>query len=381
MNGGSTASCSAPVSGSTSTGGAPAPFPGNAIVHVPPGLDTIPAYPSANTTYILSAGTYTLDRTVNILAGDQFLGAGKDVTIVKRASNTNIYTFMTPQWNFYPYDNINFSDMTIDQNGAGYYSAIQGFGNNWWLHNVHFIHMNSPALGHESFVVYLAINGASYGYNIKNVLVDYCDFDTPMTTGNADGTTLLNITSPNPSRIQATVDHCTFSDFNGAGYLYVNATGLSTTLVTHSTFTNLGVGIYAEPDPSIGNNYDGQNTEQSFNTFNNVQHVAYAAMHPGGKLGTLSFHNNTIINPPNSSAVFAGANIAGGAGSVIDSIQYYNNVVQGTVGSGATGLNLSWTGGFTVGTVTTGPGNVWGGIPAANQIMIGAGVTTNWIQH
>ena len=298
----------------------PIAFPGNAIVKVSPGSGTITVAVAAhgsNTTYMLSSGNYTKEH-VNIPDGAQniqFIGQGSAETIVKAADNSTAFRSngslkAVQVWN-----------MTIDCNTDG--SAWFGQGDYILLKNLLVKNYASTVRGKEDFIVFAFAGG---NHTQTNFVVDSCRF-TPSSSGNVDGTTVINLGAFRPdgsNYSRNNVTNCTFDTPTDTGTLYYHCV-TSANLVSGCTFTapsfSSGQFYFVEPGSWNGSRAFQDDSSSSCTLTNNTVHLesnwsfARDQTHSNGRLGIWNIIGNTISNgivfqlgygdgyPPNPSIV------------------------------------------------------------------------------
>ncbi len=275
------------------TGAQPTPYPGNKIVHVSPGSDTLTDAVNANeanTTYVLSAGTYTLhhrgDNPPFLVANNmQFFGAGGN-------DRTIIQTTWSDEWAVFesagnPVSGIQIWGLTIDE-GGNRSKGVDGYTN--WYHclvqNCHFRNYAASVRGRECFPI--AIEGDATG-----TVVDNCRF-SPATSGNVDGTTVIGFVHG------GTIANCTFDTPTDSGTLYYHCTG-GAALVTGCKFVapnDIAIGaFYYYEAGSGGGGDDSASTytiENNDLALNGMWSVANDNTHKNAKLGHFVIENNTV---------------------------------------------------------------------------------------
>jgi hypothetical protein len=337
---------------------APTPYPGNTVVNVPPGNGTLAAAfnsHGANTTYVLSAGTYGVSNANNnppfvVKANDQVIGANPDMNT--DATIVQVQGSWTGGWGVF--DSTSAGDgkgvqiygITLDMGGSASQAGAEGRGTQLYasaapselIQNCHFRNICSATRGQECFIL----------LNDSGNIVDHCRFSYA-SSGNVDGhTTVAN----------GTVSNCVFDTPLDRGILYFHCIGDPCT-VTGCSFTappaSYGYGefIYGEPGNGVNNGTPKSRASGNTVNLNNNPAAAFASIFCHTDMttnwwGGIDITGNVISNGVVFHAYFQGS-LAGPQPEVVEVTIQHNTLTNCTLTAGTSGHN------FGIGTLTTSP--------------------------
>jgi hypothetical protein len=242
-NGGTGASCSAPV---LDGGSSPTVIPGNAVVHLTPSQG-IPSTLSSNTTYMLGSGTYNnvFSAVPASAMNIQIIGAGAGSTIVNGGDTSNVdgqrrYIFNGGNIGFRGQNISRFEvwNLTADCGGGTYgpQGLFYGQGSGFVFQNLDVRNYSSTLKGQELFVIANSNPLDGNGNEIvpkgsgAGILVNNSTF-TPASHGNVDGVTVLGM-----SWAASQVSNNTFNPPTDQGTPYYHCTGWAA-IATGNTYT------------------------------------------------------------------------------------------------------------------------------------------------
>jgi hypothetical protein len=295
------------VISSGAMGGQPPIFSGNTVVNVSPGtgtLDTALSSHGANTTYLLSSGTYTMTNYHVIPSGTQILGAGMGSTIITRNGDFD-------QFDSQSKSNVQYSGFDCDMANGNHSAFDCSAGTNVLLQQVHVKNYSSHVLHSECFPVFFA---APLGRGNTSVVVDSCRF-TQSSSGNVDGTTVVTVTGNTGQDQGCNVTNCTFDEPKDPGTLYYHCMEV--------------------PNLASGNTFIADSKSKGFTQFVYLENGSQgsSAFTSSAQL-TCTIQNNTLTLPTNGDVMGTLPHNNGQDGAYI----VKNNTIHKV--SGATNVNV-----------------------------------------
>ncbi len=291
------------------------PYPGNKVVNVAPGTNTldaaVAAHPNGHTTYMLSTGDYYTDGGpgdgTGTVYGDysQVVGKGAGVTRV-HVTGDNIAFNGGTFWNSTLAEHILVEGVTIDCGVTG--AAFASQGSYQVLQACVINNYASTAAGYEDFLVYMGSGVNAVGQVSKHNHVVNCVF-TPAASGNVGGITVVQFGAPTTAGtmiyyIDHSIDRCTFSEPTDPATAYYQCVGQANWAgYNYFIAPHFSTGAFWFSEPGSWGSLDFQNDRGSTYTLagNHVTlspnfQLAADANHPNGALGTFRLLCNIVSN-------------------------------------------------------------------------------------
>lgn len=338
----------------------PTPFPGNTVVNVAPGNGTLAAAfnaHGANTTYMLSAGTYGVSNYNNtppfvVQANNQVFGVNPDMntdrTIIQMQGSWSGGWGIFDSTNGGNGQDFQLWGVTIDMGGSSNGAGAEPRGTQLYsnsepsgihIQNCHFINICSATQGQECFIL----------LNDNSNTVDTCRFSYA-TSGNVDGHTTV---------AGGTVSNCVFDTPTDSNIAYFHCIGDPCTVI-NCTFTAppssvgaFGEFIYGEPGNGVPQGTPKSTASGCTVNLNNNPAAAFASIYCHTNMttnwwGGIDVTNNTISNGTIFHAYVQGG-LAGPAPEVTEVTIEHNTLTNCIPTSLPGGVN------FGIGSLTASP--------------------------